>query len=374
VLPDFRLETYFSRWEFRAEFNLAASDVETMSLEDLLALADPADRDAWQHLRLGYTETFGAPALRKAIADTYANVGMDDVVCFAGAQEGIYCAMQALLGPDDHAVVLVPNYQSLGEVPLAICAVTGVALRSDAGWTLDLAELESALRPNTTLIAINFPSNPTGTVIDRETFDGVVRLAADRGLYLFSDEVYRGLERDAQRTLPHAADCYARAVSLGVMSKAYGLPGLRIGWIACRDAGVLTRMERMKHYTSICNSAPSEVLATIALKARSEIVGRNRTLVRQNLEHVRAFMQSHRDLFEWDDPDGGCVAFPRYLGPEGVDEFCRSAVEDSGVLLLPNSIYQSRLAPVPNDRFRIGYGRKNVPAALERLDAHITRR
>jgi aspartate/methionine/tyrosine aminotransferase len=374
MLPDFRLETYFSRWEFRAQFNLAGSDVETLSMEELLALATPEDRAAWAQLRLGYTETFGSPALRTAIASTYDSIAMDRILCFAGAQEAIFCAMHALLTPSDHVVVIVPDYQSLEEVPLSICAVTGVPLRHSVGWTLDLDELEAALRPNTKLVAINFPHNPTGSVIDRRTFDGVIRLAAERRMYLFSDEVYRGLERDSARTLPHAADCYPRALSLGVMSKAYGLPGLRIGWIACPDSAVIGRLERMKHYTSICNSAPSEVLATIALTARDDILARNRALVRDNLEHVRRFMEDHDGLFAWDDPDGGCIAFPRYLGPEGVDEFCRSAVEESGVLLLPNSVYQSRLAPVPSDRFRIGYGRRNLPAALAQLEAHLAAR
>jgi aspartate/methionine/tyrosine aminotransferase len=183
--------------------------------------------------------------------------------------------------------------------------------------------------------------------------------------------VYRGLEYDPERTLPAAVECDAHALSLGVMSKSYGLPGLRIGWIACRDAAVISRMERMKHYVSICNSAPSEVLATIALKARQTILDTNRALVRENLDRVRSFMADHRERFHWDEPDGGCIAFPRYLGPEGVDEFCRSAVEDSGVLLLPNSVYQSRLAQVPGDRFRIGFGRRNLPEALAQLEAHL---
>src|SRR5687768_11538327 len=164
MLPDFRLETHFSRWEFNARFNLAGSDVESMGLDDLLALADADDREAWTRLRLGYTETFGAPALRQAIAATYDHVDAAHVLCFAGAQEAIYSAMHALLTADDHAVVLVPNYQSLEEVPLSLCSVTGVALRADRGWTMDVGDLRAAVRPNTRLIAINFPHNPTGSV------------------------------------------------------------------------------------------------------------------------------------------------------------------------------------------------------------------
>jgi aspartate/methionine/tyrosine aminotransferase len=373
MLPDFRLETYFSHWEFRARFNLAGSDVESMRLDELLALAAPDDLQAWRELRLGYTETFGSPALRQAIAETYRAIDADHVLCFAGAQEGIFCAMQALLEPSDHVVVVVPNYQSTEEVPLSICNVTGVALESSGSrWTLDLDEVRSAIRPNTKLISMNFPNNPTGAVIDRTTFDGIVELAAERGIYLFSDEVYRGLEREPERRLPNAADVYPRALSLGVMSKSYGLPGLRIGWIACQDGTVLSRLERMKHYTSICNAGPSEVLATIALRAGDTILDRNRSLVRENVGRVTAFMRRYPELFDWREPDGGCIAFPRYLGAEGVDEFCRASVEESGVLLLPNSVYQSRVLPVPGDRFRIGFGRKNLAEALARLDDHLT--
>jgi aspartate/methionine/tyrosine aminotransferase len=371
MLPDFRLETYFSKWEFRARFNLAGSDVESVSLHDLLALADDAGRDAWNRLHLGYTETFGSPALRGAIAEKYERIAPDQILCFAGAQEGIFCAMQALLSPDDHAVVVVPNYQSLEEVPLSTCDVSGVAMREDGEPVLDIDALEAALRANTRLIVMNFPNNPTGKTLDRVTFDRIIELARLRGIYLFSDEVYRGLEHDPARILPAAADRYERALSLGVMSKSYGLPGLRIGWIACQDVALLQRMERVKHYLSICNAGPSEVLATIALRSSEAILDRNRSLVRANVALVREFMQRHADLFGWSEPHGGCIAFPRYLGAEGVDAFCTAAVEESGVLLLPNEVYRSKLAPVPSDRFRIGFGRRNLPEALAQLELHL---
>ena len=121
ALPDFRLETYFSRWEFAARYHLTASDAQSMRVDELLALAEPADRDAFQSLHLGYTQTYGAPALREAIASTYDARVADDVLCFAGAEEGIYIAMRVLLGADDHAIVVTPNYQSAETVPLAIC-------------------------------------------------------------------------------------------------------------------------------------------------------------------------------------------------------------------------------------------------------------
>jgi aspartate/methionine/tyrosine aminotransferase len=181
---------------------------------------------------------------------------------------------------------------------------------------------------------------------------------------VFSDEVYRGIERHPDLQLPSVADRYERGLSLGVMSKAYGLPGLRIGWIACRDASLLDRMHSIKHYLSICNAAPSELLATMALKARAQILARNRALIARNLPLLTDFFAGHADRFHWEIPDGGCIAYPRYRGAEGVDTFTRNLVERAGVLLLPASVYRSALGPTPQDRFRIGFGREAMPTGL----------
>ncbi len=363
-LPDFRLESYFSRWEFTARYHLTASDAQTMTVTDLLGLADEQDRRAWDELTLGYTETYGDPALREAIADTYIHADAADVICFAGAQEGLYLAMRVLLEAGDHAVVVTPNYQSAETIPLAVCEVTGVALDPDRDWALDVDAIIAAVRPATRVISVNFPNNPTGKVIGAADFTRLARFCDEHEIYLFSDEVYRGLEIDPYQTLPQAADLSERALSLNVTSKSLGLPGLRIGWITCRDREVLARLERAKHYTTICNSAPSEVLARIAIKARKQILDRNRDIIAANLPLFDAFFAEFADLFEWRAPDGGCVAFPRYTGADGVEEFCERLVAEAGVLLLPASIFRSDLTATPGDRFRIGIGRRDPGPAL----------
>ena len=371
MLPDFRLETYFSRWEFKARYHLCASDMESLSLAELLALASDEDRAAWESLHLGYTETYGAPALREAIAATYDRIEPSQILTFAGAEEGIFVAMQVLLDADDHAIVVTPNYQAAETVPASICAVSGVALDPDDDWNLDLDRIRENMRPNTKLISLNFPHNPTGKVIDAETLEAIVGLADEYGAYVFSDEVYRLLERSDGLRLPQVADIYERGLSLNVMSKSYGLPGLRIGWIACRDGGLLSAMERAKHYLSICNSAPSEALARIALAAREQILARNRALVERNLALLDAFFADYPDLFDWRIPDGGCIGYPRYRGDDGVESFCKDLVEQSSVLLLPASVYQSGLTDTPADRFRIGFGRANLAEGLEVLRRHL---
>jgi aspartate/methionine/tyrosine aminotransferase len=239
---------------------------------------------------------------------------------------------------------------------------------------LDLERLRDAIRPNTRVICINFPHNPTGKVIARGALDEIISLCRAWGIYLFSDEAYRLIERRPEMTLPQVADIYERGISLGVMSKAYGLPGIRVGWIACKNAEVLRRMERMKHYTSICGAAPSELLAQIALKARDRILARNRSLIVRNLALLETFFAEHSDLFAWYLPDGGCIGFPRYLGREGVEAFASKLMEQSGVLVLPASVYQSDLGPTPTDRFRIGYGRDNMDAGLAAMRAHLRKR
>ena len=371
MLPDFKLETYLSKWEFSARYHMTASDMESMTIAELLGMATPEDRAAFDEMRLGYIETYGTPPLRAAIAGTYAGLAPEDVLAFAGAEEGIFCAMHAMLDKDSHAVVVTPNYQSSETLPMSICATTGVALRERENWALDIDELHVALRPYTKLILINFPHNPTGLVIVRTSIDSVVYLCRERGIYLFSDEVYRGLERRPELRLPQVAEVYERGLSLNVMSKAYGMTGLRVGWIAHQGRALLSRMERMKHYLSICNANPSEQLAVIALTARERILSRNLSLIERNIETVNDFFAEFGALFDWQVPDGGCIGFPRYKGPDGVENFCKRLAEEIGVVLLPSSIYQSALTPVATDRFRIGFGRSYVPEGIAAMRAWL---
>ena len=199
VLPDFALETYFSKWEFSAEWHLTASDAESMTVSDLLALdEDPPDLD---DVHLGYTPTWGTAPLRAAIAGLYEGVDMEDTLAFAGAGEPLFWAMQLFAEPGDHVIVNVPNYQSIESVPVATGVdVEGLPLWSDTGgrrtWTLDLDRFEAMVRPETSLVSVNFPNNPTGFVPDEQTWRSFLELCDARGVRVVSDEVYRGVELD----------------------------------------------------------------------------------------------------------------------------------------------------------------------------------
>lgn len=372
-MRNFALETYFSKWEFAARHHMTASDVQSITVSELFELAGE-DPQVLLDLHLGYTQTWGAPDLRAAIADTYDTLSAENILSFAGAEEGVYAAMRTLLNKDDHAVVVVPNYQAAETIPLDICAVTGVALDAQNNWALDVEAVNAAIKPNTKLVSVCFPNNPTGMIPSAETFRNLINVCRHHGVYLFSDEVYRLLELDESKRIPQVADVYEKGLSLNVMSKAYGLPGLRIGWIATQDIAVLQRLEQYKHYLSICNSAPSERLAKVALGARDILLRRNRALMQENVQKLENFFDKHPALFDWTRPDGGCIAFPRYKGEEGVERFCASLVEQAGVLLLPASIYRSELMDTPQDRFRIGFGRDGIDAGLSAFQGFLDAR
>lgn len=368
-IDDFALERFFNRYEFSVRHLLCASDVQGWTMRELLTLADAETSATWESLTLGYTEAPGHPLLRAEIASLYESIAPDEVLVFSGAEEAIFVLANVLLGPGDHAVVTWPAYQSLHEVARAVGAdVTLHELREDDGWAIDLDRLRRDVTLRTRLIVVNVPHNPTGALPDAATYRAVVDLAAEAGATLLSDEVYRFLEIDPADRLPAGADAGPHAVSLGVMSKSFALAGLRIGWLATHDAALLDRAARFKDYTTICNAAPSEILALIALRARDDVLGRSRAIVASNLALLDAFFARQAGRFAWVRPRGGSVGFPRLLSDVSIDRFADDLVEAEGVLLAPGSMFGH-----PGNHFRVGFGRTDLPAALERLESFAER-
>ena len=369
-IADFALERYFARWEFAVDHLLCASDVQGYPMAELLALADDDTRRMWDGLTLGYTESTGHPLLRAEIASLYEDLEPDDVLVFAGAEEAIFCLANVLLSPGDHAVVTWPGYQSLYEVARGAGAdVTLHELREEHGWAIDIDLLRSQVTPSTRLVVVNAPHNPTGMQPDRATFDALVALAEEVGAHLLADEVYRFLEFDGVERLPAGADASPRGISLAVMSKSFAMAGLRIGWLATRDRDVLERCARFKDYTTICSSAPSELLALIGLRARETVLARSRSIVADNLVALDTFFDAWSDRFTWVRPRAGSVGFPRLTVPGvSIDAWAAGLVEAEGVLLLPGSQFD-----YGGNHFRLGFGRADLPIALERLERHAER-
>jgi aspartate/methionine/tyrosine aminotransferase len=369
-IADFALERYFARWEFAARHLLCASDVQAYPMAELLALADDETRALWRDLHLGYTESTGHPLLRREIASLYETIEPDEVLTFAGAEEAIFCLMNVALGPGDHAIVTWPGYQSLYEVGRSVGAdVTLHELKESAGWALDLELLRRQLTPATRLIVVNLPHNPTGMLADRPTFEALVAIADEAGARLLVDEVYRGLEFDEGDRLPAGADASRRGVSLGVMSKSFALAGLRIGWLASHDRELLARLAAFKDYTTICSSAPAEILSIVALRARDQVLARSRAIVAGNIERLDGFFEDWADRFSWVRPRAGSIGFPRLTVPGvRIDDWAAGLVEGEGVLLLPASQFGH-----PGNHFRLGFGRTDLPEALGRMEAFADR-
>ncbi len=363
---DFKLERFFARYEFDTPYLLCCSDCESMSIRELLHM-QAGSQEEFLDLWLGYTESQGNRVLREEIASMYRTIVPGQVLVHSGAEEAIHNMAAALLQPGDHVIVQTPCYQSLSELPRSWgCRVSGWRLHPKAGkWQADLDELQALINPQTRLIIVNSPHNPTGHLFSREEWNQIFDLAARQDIIVFADEVYRYLEHHGE-PLPWACDVYENAVSLGVMSKSFGLPGLRIGWIATRNTSLFNAMAAYKDYTTICNSAPSEFLATLALRNRSIILERNRRLIKDNLQLLEQFFTRHQERFEWLRPGGGPIAFPAFRDEISASDYADRLAQKAGILILPGSCYDY------NDRhFRLGFGRANFPEVLKKWEEEL---
>ena len=388
----FKLERFFAKHEFSARYLLSTSDCQGLPMADLLAGADAELRARWEHLHLGYTESQGLPELRAEIATLYETVSADEILV-AAPEELIFLLMNALLGSGDHVVCTFPGYQSLYELARSIGCEVGPwkPVEAQAGpvgadeaaartarcpsglWRFDPADLEALLRPNTKLVVWNFPHNPTGALPSAADYARIVAAAAPTGARVFSDEMYRLLEPRDEMRLPAAVDRCERAVSLSGMSKAFGLAGLRIGWVATHDKLLLERMKSLKDYTTICSSAPSEILALMGLRARDGILAKNRERVRRNVEVAGECFARLEALLSWAPPQGGTVCFPRLTDAAaraagGAETFCARVLQDTGVLLLPSTVYD-----YGDLHFRLGLGRDDFAEGLLILEEYHPR-
>lgn len=363
----FDLERYFALYEFSARYLLSSSDCEPLSMAELIQKASPETAELWKDLSLGYTESAGLPLLREKICSLYENMSPGDILV-AVPEEGIFIAMNALLEEGDHLVCISPAYQSLYEIARAIgCDVTFWQGKVRKGkWHFDTEELEKTLTERTKMIVVNFPHNPTGWLPTTEELEKILSLASQRNIYLFSDEMYRGLEISRKSSLPGACDLYSRAITLSGLSKTYGLPGLRTGWLACSSNDVLKEMASFKDYTTICHSAPSEILSVMALENSSDLALRSREIVGKNLELARDFFSRYSDIFTWIEPMGGSIAYPSLDLEMDVFDLCEGAVKQKNVMVVPAKVLGDR-----SNHFRIGLGRKNFPKALRAFEEYV---
>ncbi|MBY9008290.1 MAG: aminotransferase class I/II-fold pyridoxal phosphate-dependent enzyme [Candidatus Lokiarchaeota archaeon] len=365
-IKDFKLEEYFAKYEFNVKYSLCSSDCESFSVDELLTLEKDSLKNL-KELRLGYTESLGNPLLREEISKLYNNINPEEVIVFSGAEEAIFIIMNVLLNKDDHIIVQYPAYQSLYEIANSIgCKVNKWLMNDENEWELDLRFLESNINKSTKCIVVNFPHNPTGHLISKENYEKIIKIAKENDIYVLSDEVYKFLEYNKADRLPSACDLYEKGISIGVMSKAFGLAGLRIGWIATKNNTLFKKIASFKNYTTICNSALSEFFSILALHNRDKIINRNLGIINKNLNLLDNFFKKYKNIFCWVKPIASSIAFPRLIIDTNVEAFCFDLIKEKGVLLMPSTNYD-----YGDHHFRIGFGRKNMPEALRKLEEYL---
>ncbi|MEG6616227.1 aminotransferase class I/II-fold pyridoxal phosphate-dependent enzyme [Peptococcaceae bacterium 1198_IL3148] len=366
-IKPFLLERWFAKYEFVVKHNLCASCASATTTADLLTMAGQAKAEEYLNLNLDYTPNPGHPQLREEIGKLYQNIGAQNIQVTTGASEAIFLLMNILLEPGDNVVVVDPIYQSLFEIALSI----GVEVRrwplSDEEFATDLKSLTPLMDEHTKMVVVNYPHSPTGAMITKAEQQQLIKIIEQHGCYLVSDEVYAGIVYHQEDILPRAADLSPLAISIGDFAKPWGMGGLRIGWLACQQLDLLTECAAMRDYTTMCNAAPAEFLATIALQHSDEILPLKISEARKNLTTWEQFCQQHPGVFTWIPPRGGFSAFPKVELRVNIDDFCRRLVEEYSVLLMPGSVFGY------DNHIRIGFGQREqeFKAGLELLGKFI---
>lgn len=353
----FEMERWQSTWENRVRYNLSESGVHPMTAADLLALTGRGPAGLLG-LTLGYPQSNGTEPLRAAIAALYPGATLEHVLVTSGSAESNYINCWRLIEPGDKVAIVLPNYmQTFGLSRNFGAEVSPIHLREDQGWQPDPAEIDRAIAPGTRLVVVTNPNNPTGAVLSREAMQRLVARAEAVGAWLLADEVYQGAERLGAMT-PSFWGMSDRVIVTNGLSKAYGLPGLRIGWCVAPPAHVLDLWSR-KDYTTIGPTVMSDALATLAVshEVRPRIFERTRGIIRENWARTERWLGSMDGEFTWRSPDAGAIVWARYRSTTGSTALAERLRVEHDVLIVPGDQFGM-------DRFvRLGFGPE--PAVLE---------
>ncbi len=365
----FALERLLSKYENTVAYNLSESGVHPLSLRELLG-DDPALLQDLLDTELHYPQTNGILELRERIAALYPGATPDNVLVTVGAAEANYISVHTLVAPGDEVAVMLPNYMQIWGVAHNLGArLTSFHLQEAQGWALDTAELEAAVSPNTRLIAVCNPNNPTGHILTPAEMDAVVEAAARNGAWLLADEVYSGAERLTDEQTPSFWGRYDRVLAIGSLSKAYALPGLRIGWVVAPQT-LVDELWARHDYTTIDATMLSNKLAALALSptVRPRILQHVRQYVRRGFSTLQSWLDEHGDLFAVVPPRAAAVAFVRYNLEVNSTDLVLRLIRDKNVLVVPGDCFGM-------DRFvRISFGlpQDYLQAGLTRIHELIT--
>jgi aspartate/methionine/tyrosine aminotransferase len=367
-LEPFEMERMQSTWENRVAHNLSESGVHPMTVEEVLAT--PEERAALLREPLVYIQSNGTEELRSAVARLHPGATADSVTVTNGTAEANFIAAWRLVEPGDEVVLILPNYMQLWGIVRAFGAtVVPARLREETGWRLDADELHRVVGPRTRLIAVCNPNNPTGAILSEAERKEIVAAAGRHGAWILADEVYRGAERDGKETAT-LWGAYDRLLVTGGLSKAYGLPGLRIGWVVGPPSTVGELWGR-KDYITISPGALSDRLARAALRpeVRARILGRTRGILAANYPVLEEWLAPRGDLFRLVPPRAGAIAYLRYAWRVNSTELVTRLREEQGVLIVPGDHFGM-------DGFlRVGFGNEpqDLRAGLQRIDAVLDR-
>lgn len=361
----FETEHFFAKYEFNTPYQLCNSDCETMSIEALLELAD-VSLTAFTQQTLGYTESQGNPELRQSIANTYQYCSPENIIVLATPVEGIYLTARAILNPGDEVIVLSPAYDALINMFEHVVGNQNVKKwnfhPSDNGWELRIEELSQLLSPKTKMIVVNFPHNPTGYIPSPQMQQNIITIAEQNDVWLFSDEMYFGLVHEGTEKIPSMADLSPKAIVLSGLSKTYGLPGLRTGWLVVPNEQLKEEYVNWKFYTSICSPGPSEFLATAALKVWNELRQRSLIQINSNLKIADEFFHRWPSHFTWHRPLAGSTALVR-CHVNSVNQITERLATEAGVLIQSGQTLGS-----DDQHMRVGFGRSAFATAIGKFD------
>ena len=357
-IEPFGVEQWMNEYETRCRHNLAETCCDSITVEQLLELAGhgPDHLHDLLGMKLTYGAIEGSDRLRAAIAALYENQGPENTLVAHGAIGANQLVYLTLVEPGDRVVSVVPSYQQHTSIPESIGAdVVRVPLREERGWQLDLDELAAEITPGTKLVTLTNPNNPTGALLDRAMLQAIADACERAGAWLLCDEVYRGIDQQGSGTTASVVDLSDRAIAVGSMSKAFSLAGLRLGWIT-GPADVLHDVTVHRDYTTISVGMIDDHLAALALENAEAILGRNRALVRANLDTLSTWVDAEPRI-SWTRPQGGTITLLRYAADLTSREFCVGLVEGPGsVMFTPGSALGTE------GFVRIGFG--NSPDAL----------
>ena len=357
----FDLERWQSTWENRVRYNLSESGVHPLSVRELLALAQAA-ADPLLDVRLGYSQSNGTDALRERIAALYPGATPDQVLVTNGSAEANYVAALRVIEPGDQVAMLLPNYLQLwGHVQNLGAQVRPFRLYEERGWAPDPAEIRSAIAPGTNLVVVTNPHNPTGHVLADAMRRAIIDRTAEVGAWLLADEVYMGAERDGNTTASFWGS-YDRLLCVAGLSKAYGLPGLRIGWLV-GPAPIVADAWARHDYTTIGPSGASDHLATLALQpaVRGRLLARTRAILRENYPVLEQWLKTFGPSFSWVPPQAGAICWVRYRSRVDGETLVERVRAGQSVLLVPGEHFG-----MPG-YLRFGFGNElpELRAALE---------